>query len=259
MKTNILKQILFFSLICCIWSCSKKDSNEPSNTPSTNGKLQYMILKSSNYTDTMEYLYDYSGRVITLYWRYGGLNTKGVFSFTRNSTGQITRYIYEEPSYDVKRTYDYSINSAGKYISATINEVDAGYTSNSSEVYIYTGNQLTKIDQSQSGHLVSSTQFTYDSRGNVSKQERYNGSGSLDSKTESTFDTKTHPAGSLGAPIPLSYFLFGTNNILSLKETSQNSVETTTASYSYDNSGKPISAIYTGGVEGAVFIQYKYY
>ena len=257
MKTNILKQLLFFSLICFLWSCSKKDSNEPSNNPSGNGKLHYMILSNNS---TMEFLYDYSGRLITLNWIYSGTNTKGVYSFIRNSAGQITRYSYQEPSYDFKQTYDYSINNGGKYISAIISEVNGGNTSNSSEAYTYTGNQL-KIDQSQSGHLVSTTVVTYDSRGNVSKKEQYDASGSLDSKTESTFDTTANPAGSLGAPIPISYGnIFATNNFLSSKTTNQSSIETITASYSYDNSGKPISAIFTGYVDGGtMFIQYKYY
>jgi hypothetical protein len=258
MKTNILKQFLFLSLICIIWSCSKKDSNETKTNPSVNGKLQYMILSSN---DTMEFLYDNSGRLITFYWRYGGTNTKGVYSYIRNSVGQITRYIYEEPSYDFKQTYDYSINSAGKYISTIVTKVDAGNTSNSSEAYTYTGNQITKIDQSQSGHLVQTNVLTYDSRGNVSKQEKYNGSGVLESKTESTFDNNAHPVGMPGAPIPMTiFFIFGINNCLSTKTTNQNSVETITASYSFDNSGKPISAIFSGGVEGGtMLIKYKYY
>ncbi len=260
MKTNILKQLLFFLFICLIWSCSKKDSNEPtSNNPSVNGKLHYMILRNSNSTDTMEYLYDYSGRLITLYWKYLP-NTKAVYSFMRSSTGQITRYSYQEPSYDFKETYDYSINNEGKYITANITKVELGNTSNSSEAYTYTGNQLTKINQSQSGHLVLTTEFTYDSRGNVSKRERHYEFGSLEI-TESTYDNNANPAGSLGAPTPISDgFIFGTNNFLSIKTTDQSSIETLTASYSYDNSGKPISAIYTGAVEGGTtFIQYKYY
>lgn len=254
MKKILLGSVLLF----LIWSCSKKDSNEPSDNPSVTGKLQYMILGSN---DTMEFLYDYSGRLVTFYWRYGGTNTKGVFSFIWNSTGQITRYIYEEPSYHFKETYDYSINNEGKYISASISKVDAGNTSNSSEAYTYTGNQLTKIDQSQSGHLVWTTLLTYDTRGNVSKKEQYNSSGLLVSKMESTYDNNANPAGSLGAPTPLGDgFIFGTNNFLSIKTTNQSSIETLTASYSYDNSGKPISAIFSGAIEGGqMFIQYKYY
>lgn len=256
MKKFLLGSIAFF----LFWSCSKNDSNEPSNNPSVNGKLHYMIARNNSSTDTIEFLYDYSGRVITLYWKYLP-NTKAVYSFIRNSAGQITRYSYQEPSYDYKQTYDYSINNAGKYISAIITEVYAGNTSNSSEAYTYTGNQVTKIDQSQSGHKVLTTFLTYDGRGNVSKQEQYDASGSLSSKTESTFDSNPHPVGSIGAPIPITDFLiFGTNNCLSIKTTNQSSIETITASYSYDNSGKPISAIFTGYVEGGtMFIQYKYY
>lgn len=258
MKIKILKPLLFLSIICFLWSCSKKESNSsvPNVNPSAKGKLHYMIF--SNNTN-MEFLYDNSGRLITLNWNYLP-NTRAVYSFIRNSAGQITRHIYEEPSYQHKETYDYSINNAGQYISAIITEVDNGNTKNSSEAYTYPGNHLTRIDRTKNGVLENTEVQTYDTYGNLSKCERYYASGSLE-KYERTFDDKINPAGSLGAPTTLSNgFIFSVNNLLSENQTSNGSVKTTTASYSYDNSGKPISAIFTGYVEGGtVNIQYKYY
>jgi hypothetical protein len=265
MKTHILKQVLFFSLICVVFSCGKKSSNVPVNNSSINpaaiGKLHYLILDNiSSSFDTIEFLYDNSGQVSSFYWRYGETNTKAVYSLTRNSSGQITKYSYQEPSYNYKQTYDYTINNLGKFTSANITITNGNHTTTAAEAYTYSGKQLT-IEKSQSGNITSTIVVTFDSKGNCIKKEQYNSSGSLDSKTELTFATTENPSGLPGAPSPLSYALtFTPSNFLTSTTTSTSGIETITASYSYDNTGKPISAIYTGAVEGGTkHIQYKYY
>lgn len=269
MKTNILKQILFFSLICFIWSCNKTESPGPNANTNLSGELHKMIVSHPDYTDTLEFVYDNAKRIITINWKSSNTSTMEIDSYTRNSAGQVTSYKYQEGSYNYEEVYNYSINNNGKFTSAQITIVDGSKTYNDSETYTYTGEFITSIGRHQDNqepyYLPQKSVFTYDNVGNVIMRKNYTylESDTLVENIESGYDNKINPVTSLGSPyaVPGGMF-YGKNNITSIKTTSTNHSDVETFIYTYNSSGKPITANVTdvyNGTTDTYTIKYIYF
>lgn len=269
MKTKILHQLLFFSLICFLWSCNKTESPGPNANANLSGELHKMVCIHPDYTDTIEFVYDNAKRITTMYEKSSNTNTMAIYTYTRNSSGQVTSLKCQEPSYNHEKLCNYSINNDGKFTSAQITIVDESHTYNDSETFTYTGEFITSIeyhqDNQESYYLPQKSVLTYDNVGNVTMEKLYYylGSGTDVHNIESAYDNKINPTTSLGSPyaIPGGAF-YGKNNVTSIKTTSINNSDVETFIYTYNSSDKPISANVTQVFNGSTYnykIKYIYF
>ncbi|MCX6243717.1 MAG: hypothetical protein NTU98_03345 [Bacteroidetes bacterium] len=256
MKTNILPQLLFFFLICFIWSCNKKtESPVPNTTVNLSGELNFKVNYFPADSETVEFMYDNAKRIYTIWVVFRNPYTCSIYSYARNSSGQVTSYACQEPwsEYAIETHVDYSINSDGKYTSATITTyVDGMFYSSGSETYTYTGEFITSIESHQSNQLTQISVFTYDNVGNVTMEKVYNYdvSGTPILNIESTYDNKINPISSLCFPYTVSsgfgrQQFYGKNNVISIRTISGGNSREETFIYTYDSLGKPISAYET--------------
>jgi len=199
-------------------------------------------------TDTIEFVYDNAKRITTMYLKSSNTNTMAIYTYTRNSSGQVTSYKYQEPSYNYEELYNYSINNDGKFTSAQITIIDGSNTYNDSETFTYTGEFITSIEYHQDRepyYLPQKSVFTFDNVGNVTMEKDYTylQSDTLVNNIESAYDNKINPVISLGSPysIPGGVF-YGKNNVTSITTTSINYSDVDTFIYTYNSSDEPITA-----------------
>lgn len=267
MKTNILQHLLFFSLICFIWSCHKTESESPGTNTNINlsGELHKIAVIHPDYTDTIEFVYDNAKRITTMSMKSYNPNTMEIYSFTRNSSGQVTSYKYQVPSYNIEELCNYSINNDGKFTSAQITFVDGSHTYSRSETYTYTGEFITSIERHRDNQSPNKSVFTYDNAGNITLEKVYiyNESWTWDENIESAYDNKINPITSLGPPCAIPGGAFsGKNNVTSIKTTPSNYPDVETYIYTYNSSDKPITANVTEVRNGSTYnytVKYIYF
>jgi len=251
MKTRCPIFFLSFIFIILIWSCSKEDSDtfDP-DTGSSKVKLQKIVFTNTKDSAFYEFKYDNNGRISNMFITNTETREVQSWGFSRNSAGQITLMTYNEDEHGHFEKYD--IGNDGKYISS----VDSD---GSKKKYIYTGDRVTRIEHpgSQSSH-----NLTWDSRGNLVKFE--NSDTQSPYKWEATYDNKINPVESLDFPGAIEEFprLGWHNNVLTHKDVEGYSKGSSTFSYTYNNSGKPITGsvnwVDSDGDAGSLYIIYVY-
>lgn len=259
--------IILLLSIAIFSSCSKDDSdNYNASDKSYKGKLHKIITYVAGDSAFCEFKYDVNGRITDILQKFSDDDFMQTLSMVRNLKGQvITCFDREDKRYS--ETYAYTIGSDGKYVSAQITISDFGNNYQEIDNYTYSGNQITKIERYKNNKLILETTLKYDNRGNIIERKVYGTDGmsyiSVDGKEEFKYDTRINPIGSLDFPY-FFYFLFAfsPNNILSEKGMDSDGsfiYDQFSFEYSYDKSGKPVSAVYTSGSDYSLNFQYVYY
>lgn len=236
-----MKHIILFALfVGVIWACSKEGENDPSDKVDGK-KIEQIVMRHPSDSVKFEFNYDGNGRIITIYMRSSNSSFVPTFSMTRDQSGKVISLIHMEAP-RVTTSFEYSLGSDGKYLSANIIQNDQGRTSSVKETYTYTGNNLTRIDRVGTNSASSPVKFTYDNNGNIIKVE----SGSSGTTIiNAKYDKKVNPLGSLDFPaFMLPEVISGTNrnNILTKETNNSTGKINQTNTYTYDEGGLPLSA-----------------
>lgn len=219
-------------------------------------EIKYESELVGGYVETLTY--DAKGNVLTDITKYS--NYTDELRYTYDARGNITRYTYKstDPSYPMSYTYTYTHDAQdnlltvkytdeqspnANYVSTYTYDANGNmvreslvYNDNSTAEYAYTydaNHQVVKLVQSYNGETLFTTTYTYDNRGNVLTQHDVAADKSYETLTTNTYDSR--------------------NNLLScvIKDVyrydGQESVSTTTETYTYDRDDNILSMTYSDG------------
>ena len=264
MKTNLSVLLCFLGIL--LFSCQREvDLPTPNTNTGADERLVKIVGTDGTDSTVSTYSYDANGRISEnkVVDIYNGIDFGYTTKVVRNSSGIITRTIEIEPSLvgvdSTIRNFHYS---AGKYTSSVSSITSLGFTSADSTVYTYNSSgQISKdeVYSSVNGSpfvLALKNDYTYTSAGNLAshKQSTYNPATStyFEEYTESyTYDAKTNPLV-LGNESIFMYLLefTGPNNATGytyVEPASPGSNENLSVIYTYNGDNKPLSAVINSG------------
>ena len=258
--------VLLCFLGILLFSCQREvDLPTPNTNTGADERLVKIVGTDGTDSTVSTYSYDANGRISEnkVVDIYNGIDFGYTTKVVRNSSGIITRTIEIEPSLvGVDSTIRNFRYSAGKYTSSVSSITSLGFTSADSTVYTYNSSgQISKdeVYSSVNGSpfvLALKNDYTYTSAGNLAshKQSTFNPATStyFEEYTESyTYDSKTNPLV-LGNESIFMYLLefTGPNNATGytyVEPASPGSNENLSVIYTYNGDNKPLSAVMNSG------------
>ncbi len=186
MKTIGLFTFFFFTNAPFLFISCEKESIPYEPKPIDTGYLLSKVIMNNKLYE--EYIYDESNKIV----RYNSyFNTDTVVNFIEfeyNNEGKLSKKIF---AYGYYETYEY--NELGMYNKLKLYNEDNELTSETEFIY-NSKNQIKKGIVNNSNGYVHNIYYSYDSKGNVSKRDEYD--GTLESsfyKAEYKYDNKNNP------------------------------------------------------------------
>jgi hypothetical protein len=252
----IKKSILALSITISMIACSGKKTDPAPVTTGTSASVCYLVSSSTGGTKDFDEMYDNSNRLDSMIV-YSSTASNNGFKLKYNSNNKIIKaklyYAGINTAY-----YNYHYNTNGQRDKDTLYVFDtsipptnpATYVADSVTIYTYNAsNQITRLDNynvnpnGTPSHTYST--FIYNAAGDLTQESDYNGSGTLLSTTDNTYDTKNSNFNNFTF-ISLVY-AGQVHNILSqVVKTSGTSVDQSnsyTAAFTYNSNGYPLTEI----------------